>query len=225
MTIVFSLNVPLLWKLKNDFYTHPKSIKSNPTDMPFKTIFFLLSINLFLICFNSYAQTKHNPGGEAVSVPLGDGELFPYADIITTPLMGYTISPRGSNIPTHFLIANGLKANLGIEVGLLYPVFTTTGNARAFISGGYSSHFIGFEYGGAIINIGGNTISNHRHTRFFFGAKFIPIKQLKFLSLGASFGYGTIKANFSTKNINGKIKARAGDVSFSLSFGINHFVN
>ena len=41
----------------------------------------------------------------------------PYGDLIVTPLMAYTINEKRSNIPTHFLIANGVKGNIGFELG------------------------------------------------------------------------------------------------------------
>jgi hypothetical protein len=31
-------------------------------------------------------------------------------------------------------------------------------------------------------------------------------------------------ANYASKNINGKIKARTGDISISFSFGLNKFI-
>lgn len=147
-----------------------------------------------------------------------------YGDLIMTPIMAYTISPKGSNIPTHFLVANGIKANIGFEIGLLCPVFTTSDDARAFVAVGLSRHFLGFDYGGNIINLGEQRISNHRHNRWFFGLKFIPLEKVKFFTISATAGYGNVVANYASKNINGKIKAKTGDISISFSFGLNKFV-
>jgi hypothetical protein len=147
-----------------------------------------------------------------------------YGDLIMTPMMAYTITPKGSNIPTHFLVANGIKANIGFEIGLITPVFTTADDARAFIAAGMSRHFLGFDYGGNIINLGEQRISNHRHNRWFFGLKFIPFEKTKFFTISATAGYGNVVANYASKNINGKIKARSGDISISFSFGLNKFV-
>lgn len=147
-----------------------------------------------------------------------------YGDLIMTPVMAYTITNKGSNIPTHFLLANGVKANIGFEVGVLYKVYTTDKHARAFLSAGISRHFLGFDYGGDIINLGEQRISNHRHNRFFFGLKFIPFNQAKYFTISATAGYGNIVANYASKNINGKIKARTGDIAISFSFGLNKFV-
>jgi hypothetical protein len=119
-----------------------------------------------------------------------------YGDLIMTPIMAYTITPKGSNIPTNFLLANGVKANIGFELGVLFPVFTTDDEARAFIAVGMSRHFLGFDYGGPIINLGEQRISNHRHNRWFLGLKFIPIEKAKYFTLSASAGYGNVVAKY-----------------------------
>lgn len=153
-----------------------------------------------------------------------DIEIIPYGDLIMTPMMAYTINERGSNIPTHFLLANGVKANIGFELGVLTPIFTTDTEAQAFFALGISRHFLGFDYGGRLINLGEQRISNHRHNRFFLGLKFVPLEQAPYFSISATAGYGTIAANYASKNINGKIKARTGDISISFAFGLNKFV-
>jgi len=147
-----------------------------------------------------------------------------YGDLIMTPIMAYTISEDRSNIPTHFLLANGVKANIGFELGIIIPIFTTNDDSRAFFAMGWSAHFLGFDYGTDLINLGAQRISNHRHNRYFLGVKFIPIAKAKFFSISATAGIGTISANYGSKNINGKIKAGTGDVSISFSFGLNKFV-
>ena len=146
-----------------------------------------------------------------------------YADLVMTPIMAYTIDQRGSNIPTHFLIANGVKANIGTEIGLLINVFSTS-NESAFLTAGFSYHFLGLDYNSPIINLAEQRVSNHRHSRFFIGAKFLPLHNMKFMSVSMSLGYGTIFANYASKNINGKVKARTGDVSISFAFGLNKFM-
>jgi hypothetical protein len=142
-----------------------------------------------------------------------------------TPMMSYNIGKNASNIPTNFLVANGVKANLGFEVGLLFPVATPqNGDARGFFAIGISRHLLGFSYNGRIINLGEQKISNHTHSRFFFGLKFVPFDNIKFLTLSATAGYGNINANYASKNINGKIIANATDVSISFSVDLNKFV-
>jgi hypothetical protein len=151
--------------------------------------------------------------------------IIPFGDIVMTPMMSYNIGKNASNIPTNFLVANGVKANLGFELGLLFPVYTPQeGDARGFLAVGVSRHLLGFSYGGKLINLGEQNISNHTHSRFFFGLKFIPFDKFKFLTLSATAGYGNINANYASKNINGKIKANATDVSISFSVDLNKFV-
>lgn len=154
----------------------------------------------------------------------GDGPVSLYGDLIMTPMMAYTITNKGSNIPTHFLLANGIKANIGFELGFLVRIYSTDDDAKAFLALGTSRHFLGFDYGGAIINLGEQRISNHRHNRYFFGLKLVPINKAKYFTISATAGYGNVVANYASKNINGKIRARAGDISISFAFGLNKFV-
>lgn len=184
---------------------------------------FKITLSLFIVLFTfssikSFGQDEQNNFLKIIK------RATPYGDLIMTPLMAYTINERGSNIPTYFLLANGVKANIGFELGIIYPVFTTADDARSFFAFGISRHILGFDYGDDLINLGEQRISNHRHNRYFFGVKFIPIKKAEFFSISATAGYGNISANYASKNINGKIKARTGDISISFSFGLNKFV-
>jgi hypothetical protein len=147
-----------------------------------------------------------------------------YGDLIMTPIMAYTISDFGSNIPTHFLLANGVKANIGFELGFLMPIFTHADDAKAFLIAGTSRHLLGYDYGGSLINLGAQRISNHRHNRYFFGIKFVPFDKAKYFTVSATAGYGNILANYSSKNINGLIQARTADFSLAFAFGLSKFV-
>ena len=174
------------------------------------------TILILLLFTSNFFFAQDNQGGFL-------SEITPYGDLTITPMMAYTINEKGSNIPTSFLLANGVKANIGFEIGLMTPISTTAEDAKAFLTIGLSKHFLGFDYGGDLINLGNQRISNHRHNRYFFGVKLIPFSNLRFFSINASAGFGRIVANFASQNVNGKIKARTADVSISFTFGINKF--
>lgn len=174
-----------------------------------------MTILFFSCTILSFSQENQKPFFKRFS---------PYGDLVVTPLMAYTISPKGSNIPTHFLVANGIKGNLGFELGFMYEIFTNVDDANAFFITGMSFHMLGFDYGKHIVNIGGQEVTNHRHNRFFLGLKFLPFKKGKFIALSSTIGLGNITTNFSSKNVNGKIKARSGDISISITIGLNKFI-
>jgi hypothetical protein len=154
-------------------------------------------------------------------------EPLVYGDIIVTPVMAYTIRDDGSNIPTYFLLNNGIKGNLGFELGLMWALQPAVPDheKQIFLTLGASFHIVGVAYGGnAVINLANEQRTNHRHTRYFMGVKYIPFNKAKYLTVGASAGLGNIFANLQNQNINGEMHATTSDVSISVSIGLNQLV-
>jgi len=159
----------------------------------------------------------------SIDIDREEHSLDIFADLSVTPVMGYTIQRFGSNIPTSMLAANGVKANMGGDLGLMFNLSPQSANVStpSFICAGYQFNFLGFKYGGRIISLDKQYISNNLHSRLFLGFKYYPTEQFQFFSFGVSVGYGNITANYESNNINGRIKARTFDVSLSAYIGIS----
>lgn len=170
---------------------------------------------LFLLCItlNSWSQSAEK-----------DKSWSPYIDLVGTPVMGYTIGSKGSNVPTYFLLSQGLKGNLGVEVGLMKPVFTPQQDQKGFFTLGASFHLLGISYDGQILNLAENQRSNLNHFRVFIGGKWLPLKKAKFFAISLTPGYGYLFTNISSKDIDGRLSASTIDVSLSISLDLNKFV-
>lgn len=131
-------------------------------------------------------------------------------------------------MPDYFLVRNGLKGNLGFEAGLIIPVVTDYGYYNdaeiLFVKAGVSRHLLGYSYGIPIVSIGEKAISSHRHNRYFLGFGVFPFRGAQFIAISATAGYGSVVTNYSSNNINGKIKVRTGDISLSISVGLNKYI-